>query len=627
MVLRKRLTLTSAALAIVPLLVLAAVWTVRQRSQLMAHTRGTVRVLAREAADQIDLVLARASEQTQQLAASTTLIRRATAATRELDGVDPDRLDAMMAEYNGRWFEADKELARETLEGDAAEELRRFQAVAPHRYAEILVTDRHGRLCAATNRTTDYYQADEAWWQCVTEEGDSRVCVGIPRIDESAGVLSVDIAAPVRTDGGELVGVLKVVHDAPALLDAIQLLTPGLTGQGVLTDESGTVLIGTVGTDVEDAPIRRAAAFLWSNGAPIPSSSVTDSGETVVGHAKLGFTRPADVVHVESGPWHILLAQSANEVYAPVRATLAWTLPILALPIGGVVLLYVWLRRSLVDPVDALHWASEQVAAGRLDARVNIETGGELQEVGTQFNRMVSALQRHERQQREEIRRRTDELRQSDIQERMFRQNVAAVMRSLSESLREATAEPVDSEDRRREIREITLDLEDLCSIQAGRMTLSRESVPIALLIRSTQRVLAPLIDRFGVQLDLPDFPTDTEEMVCDRAKTKQVMYALVSNAVRFGGKGSRVQIRARREDETAVLEVGDEGPGIPESRREEVFLPLVKQDVRREAPEEYLGASLSVARQFVQVQGGEIELESEPDEGSRFIVRLPVER
>jgi Cache domain len=111
-------------------------------------------------------------------------------------------------------------------------------------YREILVTDRHGRLVAASQVTSDYYQADEGWWTQALDDGSrGRITVSDVRLDESAGVYAFDIAVPVAApDGDELVGIMKIVASSQEMLAGIGNLEIGTTGQATLIRQDGSIV-------------------------------------------------------------------------------------------------------------------------------------------------------------------------------------------------------------------------------------------------------------------------------------------------------------------------------------------------------------------------------------------------
>ena len=124
-----------------------------------------------------------------------------------------------------RWpdLRSGDEPLRSVLENPAAEILHEFQTLHP-RYAEILITDSRGRLTAASNKTSDYDQADETWWQKADRIGMAGAWLEGVHFDESAGVYSVDIAMPIFGEGPatQPLGVIKAVLDISPFLSSVE---------------------------------------------------------------------------------------------------------------------------------------------------------------------------------------------------------------------------------------------------------------------------------------------------------------------------------------------------------------------------------------------------------------------
>ncbi|MGB0681592.1 MAG: ATP-binding protein [Magnetovibrionaceae bacterium] len=102
----------------------------------------------------------------------------------------------------------------------------------------------------------------------------------------------------------------------------------------------------------------------------------------------------------------------------------------------------------------------------------------------------------------------------------------------------------------------------------------------------------------------------------------KRCITNLVDNALRHAG---HVNLRAGRRGDSMEIMVDDDGPGIPEDQREEVFKPFVRLDRSRNADTGGVGLGLSIARDIVRAHGGDIELADSPIGGLRVRLRLPV--
>jgi two-component system, OmpR family, osmolarity sensor histidine kinase EnvZ len=101
----------------------------------------------------------------------------------------------------------------------------------------------------------------------------------------------------------------------------------------------------------------------------------------------------------------------------------------------------------------------------------------------------------------------------------------------------------------------------------------------------------------------------------------RRLLFNLVANA---GRHGDRIEISANHETRWLVLHVDDDGPGIPEEMREEVFKPFVRLDEARNQDEGGSGLGLAIARDIARSHGGDITLGDSPLGGLRATVRLP---
>jgi hypothetical protein len=134
------------------------------------------------------------------------------------------------------------------LTSPAAEYLAQLSQLDPI-FREILLTDRYGRLVAASGRTTDYYQADEPWWTEAYGDGvHGRVRVSDVAWDESADVDAFRITTPVLgSSGNEVVGLLQVVIDARELGALIGGSRVGRTGGAAILRPDGSFVFAAGG--------------------------------------------------------------------------------------------------------------------------------------------------------------------------------------------------------------------------------------------------------------------------------------------------------------------------------------------------------------------------------------------
>lgn len=166
-------------------------------------------------------------------------------------------------------------------------------------------------------------------------------------------------------------------------------------------------------------------------------------------------------------------------------------------------------------------------------------------------------------------------------------------------------------------------DVLDLSQVEAGHMALSREWVPAEDIIRSAASVAQRLFDSKSLFLRL-DLPGSLPEIFCDQTRIRQVIINLLGNAGRFTAQGG-VVISARVENDKLVVSVTDTGPGIAEEEQKRIFEPFQQLDnsIRRLYGGSGLG--LTISRQFIELHGGMMWLDSCLGQGTTFSFSLPI--
>lgn len=167
-------------------------------------------------------------------------------------------------------------------------------------------------------------------------------------------------------------------------------------------------------------------------------------------------------------------------------------------------------------------------------------------------------------------------------------------------------------------------DILDISRIEAGRMPLTIESIDLALLVREVLAELDPLVarSRLLVATEMePGLPTVSS----DRAKVKQIILNLVSNAVKFTPAGSvTVSIVAEAEDASLRVAVADTGIGIDPTDQEKIFEDFQQADPSTERRYGGAGLGLAISRRLAHMLNGRLELASRPGEGSTFTLVIP---
>lgn len=163
----------------------------------------------------------------------------------------------------------------------------------------------------------------------------------------------------------------------------------------------------------------------------------------------------------------------------------------------------------------------------------------------------------------------------------------------------------------------------NLADIEGGRLALTVERVDPLLVARQVCETLRPMAEAAGIELREPP-PVAGLAARADRERLRQVLTALIANAVKYNRPGGVVLIEARQSVEGVSLSIHDTGPGLPAGRMDGLFQPFNR--LGREASDvPGAGLGLAVARRLIEAMGGKLDGESREGEGAVFTVRLPI--
>jgi PAS domain S-box-containing protein len=168
-------------------------------------------------------------------------------------------------------------------------------------------------------------------------------------------------------------------------------------------------------------------------------------------------------------------------------------------------------------------------------------------------------------------------------------------------------------------------DILDLSKIEAGRMELYLESFDLGNLIEEVVATLHPLVEKNRNQLQVSCSP-NLGVMYADLTKVRQILFNLLSNALKFTEAGT-VLLSATREQagssDWIYLRVADTGIGMSAFQQQGLFEPFIQGDASTTRKYGGTGLGLAISRLFCQIMGGDITLESQLGVGSTFTVHL----
>jgi signal transduction histidine kinase len=165
-------------------------------------------------------------------------------------------------------------------------------------------------------------------------------------------------------------------------------------------------------------------------------------------------------------------------------------------------------------------------------------------------------------------------------------------------------------------------DILDLATVDAGIMSLDLRDTDVAAVAASAVEGLRDRLSEQRITLDVA-IPKEIGTFHVDEQRVRQILFNLVSNAIRFSNAGGNVRLEGAREENWIVLTVTDDGVGIPDDVMPTIFEPFEAhgaQGRRRGA-----GLGLSIVKSLVELHGGQVDIRSEEGMGTTAIVRLPI--
>jgi len=168
-------------------------------------------------------------------------------------------------------------------------------------------------------------------------------------------------------------------------------------------------------------------------------------------------------------------------------------------------------------------------------------------------------------------------------------------------------------------------DLLDVSRISRNTLGIRKERVELATVLESALESSRPLIEKSGHELTV-SLPTESVQLNADPIRLAQAFLNLLNNSAKYTNAGGRIWLTAERQGSDAVVSVRDNGVGIPADMLARIFDLFTQVGDPLERSQGGLGIGLTLVRRLVEMHDGTIEAQSSgPDEGSEFLVRLPV--
>ncbi len=522
---------------------------------------------------------------------------------------------------------------------------------------ELRQVDRDGRELIALSRSerdslgSGRDWSDDALFQTAMRDGSAFGEIEFRRGSEPY----IRLARRSTAGGGAALATINLTF----IRELVTRLKVGEAGRAYAVERSGRLIahpdLRFVLRNSDLSPLLRAHA---GSDAPQGPRGAGLSTVDIEGRPVLSVLAP-----VPDLDWFVVVDLPRSEALAPIRASILRSLAILVAALLLAVIGSVVLSRRLVAPVRALSEGAARIGEGRLDERIAIRTGDELQALGEQFNLMAERLQEGRAALEEKVAERTAALARA-LDQASAGQRAAEQARRVAEEATRAKSRflavvghdirtplsgvlgVLEILDRKRMSQrdrrlvemaavsgETLINLAnatlDLSRLEAGTEALDLRDYEPGPLLAAAAALMRPAAERKGLRLGLALDTVMAARLNGDPGKISRVVLNLLANAVTFTDAGEIVIeaaiSQASGPDAAAlVITVRDTGIGIEPAMQGRIFQDFVQVDPETGRRSGGVGLGLAICSKLVALMGGTLAVSSTPGAGSAFTVSLP---
>lgn len=314
------------------------------------------------------------------------------------------------------------------------------------------------------------------------------------------------------------------------------------------------------------------------------------------------------------GMHHRMMLGAAERTFVESYHQSLWWIGFLFAGVGLVVSYF--LSGNITRPLRQLSQAAEKIRQGDLKQEVPVDTQDEVGQLAEVFNQMSAELAANESNRQEFLANIAHELK-----------TPLAVLQGHLESMLDGVEEPAPDKlfSMQEEVMRLTRlvgDLRDLSLAQVHRLELHLQPVDLDEKVERAADMMEPLLEekklRFVKEL-APGLPARQ----LDPDRLNQILYNLITNAIRYTHSGTSILLKTEPAGDRVRLTIADEGPGIAPEDLPHVFEQFYRGDKSRNRASGGSGIGLSLAKSFVEAQGGTITARNRKEGGAEFVVEL----
>jgi signal transduction histidine kinase len=654
MTIRMRLYLSLLAIVALPGLTLGLLNIQSSEKALRKTISQRIQTIAHQGASSIKTVFTERISEAKGLALNESVIAAVKASNASFARLSQDDINKKINQIDTAWI-ADKhnyEIAHQINTNTLSKFLRQYVEIAPDKYGEIFITNALGATVGATKILTDYYQADETWWEKSFANGSGDIFIDDRGYDESVNSLVTGVVVPIL-DNDKAIGVLKINFKIDHVLNLIAAQKQNDQNFVSLARSNGTIIVSNDSHHKNLSKIEKAKMGDNHN-----SGFVTDLHEgeqMIMGYAPVDLSvntrvpTPGEKKGVsgevwEPVTWYVFVDIHDQVAFSPVYQLKRNHNLLLAVVVFFAALLAAFLAKSINTPIQTLQNGAARIQNGDFDHEISLNSKDELGNLADSINTMARSLIIANTNLDAKVKERTLELeslnkhlKQSNEDLKQFAyvashdlQEPLRMVASYTHLLADRYEDQLDEKakkyiyyavDGAKRMQALIQDLLSFSRVNTHGSDF--EEFDANNIVTEVINRLELKISDTRAKIQVNDLPV----IKADPSQISQVFQNLISNAIKFRDmqdtKSPDIVISAKKEETCWCFSVKDNGIGVEAQYKDKIFIIFQRLHTRKDYPG--TGIGLAVCKRVVQRHGGKIWFDSEPGKGSVFYFTIPI--
>ncbi|MDD5168248.1 MAG: HAMP domain-containing sensor histidine kinase, partial [Syntrophales bacterium] len=267
----------------------------------------------------------------------------------------------------------------------------------------------------------------------------------------------------------------------------------------------------------------------------------------------------------------------------------------------GVILASIFISIGITRPLRRLTEGAVSMSKGKYDQFMNIKSQDEVGELAKAFNEMTKVVSEVDKMKSEFVTTASHELR-TPIQAMLL--GVSGVLEGYSGTIDEEVREDLElSRDGIERLMRLVTNLLDLSRLEAHKFTLNRQHAPVSEIV---DRAIAEVSDLANAHshIIIKEYQSEPMEMNLDKDRMVQVVINLLSNSIKYSPDGGKILVKAVKADGGLIISVADNGYGVPQWAKEEIFKKFFQADNIMSHRVGGSGLGLSITKGIVEMHG-----------------------